>query len=183
MQKTRIPRVLYWFAPARRLRLFRQLENEEQNGNIPIIIAVLFTQVSDFRCCWRRYVNRYQRRYFIFNINLKLKGTLIRNTLFLIILLSILISVIAQLAVTSFPSDCLACLSLLLLYRYTEYSEKVFSSLPSTTVVEKFALYYYSLKFLISRNAAVHDLITEESPSAVCTWIFMFSSFSAYCSV
>ena len=80
-------------------------------------------------------------------------------------------AVIAQFAIAAFSNDCLLCLSLLALFKDTNYSEKVFSSLPATAVVEKFALYYYSLKFLVSRDIPVHDLITKDQPSVVSLFI------------
>lgn len=74
---------------------------------------------------------------------------------------------ITQLAVTLYPNDCMSSLCLMLLLNDETYSEKVIKSFPPTDTVEKFALYYYSLKFALTADDEMKDVTGTESPSAV----------------
>lgn len=86
-------------------------------------------------------------------------------------------TVIAQLCARTFPRDCFLCLCLLLLlHDDLAYSEKIFETLPTTLAVEKFALFYYSIKVLLSSNTLA-DSWLENTPFEVRTEYYILYSF------
>lgn len=80
-----------------------------------------------------------------------------------------LVTVIAQLCARTFPRDSFLSLCLLLLlHDDLTYSEKIFETLPTTLAVEKFALFFYSIKVLLSSHMLA-DSWFEKTPFEVRT--------------